>query len=126
MVEEDGRLTITIEEYYRLFHGLNYPRNWNLLRFYLLTGFNYGGSTTEIPNTSDEYLSNIIRVGGLIHESYIRRRGPERFKREVLDGFKRGSSIINTNWLRRQLERLATEDESFSVEDNWKALGLEK
>ena len=44
----------------------------------------------------------------------------------MLDGFRRGTNSVNTNWLRTQFERLAIEDESFIIEDNWKALKLEE
>ena len=56
----------------------------------------------------------------MIFNSYIERRGKERFIRDVLGGLKHNR--IHASWLRIQFQRLAEENEGFDLDANWQAL----
>jgi hypothetical protein len=118
-----------------------YVENWHCLPLHLTAVVSYSNRLTVTEVKADDYKARtiavdkainnlykyrVIEIGSLIYESYVRRGGIDRFRREVLDGFRRGTNSVNTNWLRTQFERLAIEDESFIIEDNWKALKLEE
>ena len=120
---EDGRLTF--DEYYNMFILSKGYRPWKLVKYYLLTNDTNERIPEQFVNISnkDEYKEKVSRIANFIFDSYIKRRGPIRFKKEVLEGFKRGH--IDRYWLRQQFERLASEDETLDKDENWKSLGLE-
>jgi hypothetical protein len=132
----DGLLSLN--EYYDLFvvgtgSGNSHP--WRLVKYYLLTDtdVDFHFNSTEIyPTASDgesRYKARLNSVGKAIRDSYIAKKGEDRFDREVLGGLARGQ--LGERWLWSQLQILAEEAQrqepqgSFDPQSAWRALAIE-
>jgi hypothetical protein len=74
----------------------------------------------NIKENNDTRKERIACIGKMIFNSYIERKGEEKFKKIVLGGLAHGK--IHENWLRRQFEILTDENENFDYVNNWNIL----
>lgn len=121
MVEEN---LLTFDDYVELFQAANSTNgvliNWNswkLIHYYLHhTSDFYSSSSQPII---DKRKSGVSRIAALILLEYVRERGLERFRSNVLEQMKHKK--ITVYWLRRQFLQLAERYEGFTYKD-WKKL----
>lgn len=121
MVEEN---LLTFDDYVELFQAADSANgvliNWNswkLIHYYLYhTSAFYSSENQTIVG---KRKSEVSRIAALILLEYVRERGLERFRSDVLEQMKHRK--ITVYWLRRQFLLLAERYEGFTYRD-WKKL----
>ncbi len=126
MAEEGG---ITFDEYYDLFVSSPHLGNpWKLVKYYMLSDVKQFKAIEKEDNklndNNQEYKNKAVSVGTAIYNSYIERRGKDRFEKDVLGGL--AHNHLHATWLRTQFQRLAEENEDSDLEANWKPLCINK
>jgi hypothetical protein len=121
--------SMTFDEYYDLFVPstrsikVNY-NPWQLVNYYMLADTKYFKiDSKEEANkiNNQEKKSKIVYIGRAIFNSFIERKGEDRFRKDVLGGLAHAQ--IHTSWLRNQFEKLPERyDKYFDYDSNWKLL----
>ncbi|MHC1581463.1 MAG: hypothetical protein ACXQT5_00280, partial [Candidatus Syntropharchaeia archaeon] len=117
MAQMAERGDLTLEEYLDLFplkdgQGIAVEwGGWNLIRFYLHHTDEDLPEIDDLYQKKDRIPQEVLFYAGKIYTSYLKEKGKDRFKKEVL---KEMGRKIDMSWLRSQFLKLAELEEGFT------------